>query len=281
MDWKTDKLKPTQPFFVLNTNDFYQEVYLQQGISHFYTFKIMDDANIVAVPDGCIDMVFEYDEEDLNAYVTGTVIKYKERAISSGESGKKEVFGIRFMPGHRPAGLMVRSKELIDHRVALLEFFFGSQMISVMKQERDFYQRIRVFLQEYTKLEKTEPKPYGKERLIISIKDMVYESNGVIRISEMAEKTGYSERYINKVFIEEMGFSPKTFCKIIQFQKALEFLNYGAPSKMTKAAVDLGFYDQSQFIKDFKNYCGMTPKQYLKMINEKQYAARIQNISNV
>ena len=265
----------------MNSKHFCQEVYLQQGISHFYAFEITDDASVMAVPDGCIDMVFEYDGKDLQGYVTGTVIKYTERAITSGKTGEKHVFGIRFMPGHRPAGLKVRLKDLIDRRVDLLEFPFGSQMLSVMKQERDFYQRIRVFLQEYTKLEKTEPKPYGKERLIISIKDMVYESNGVIRISEMAEKTGYSERYINKVFIEEMGFSPKTFCKIIQFQKALEFLNYGAPSKMTKAAVDLGYYDQSQFIKDFKNYCGMTPKQYLKMINEKQYAARIQNISNV
>ena len=62
-----------------------------------------------------------------------------------------------------------------------------------------------------------------------SIKQMVYESDGKIKVAEMQERTGYSVRYINKAFIEEMGFSPKTFCKIIQFQRALEFLNYGAP----------------------------------------------------
>lgn len=67
----------------------------------------------------------------------------------------------------------------------------------------------------------------------------------------------------------EMGFSPKTFCKIIQFQKTQEFLNYGAPGNMPDAAVDLGDYDQPQFIRDFKKYSGLTPKQYLKTVQGK------------
>ena len=91
----------------------------------------------------------------------------------------------------------------------------------------------------------------------------------------MQERSGYSARYINKTFLEEMGFSPKTFCKIIQFQRALEFLNYGAPDKMTDAAVALGYYDQAQFIHDFSRYAGITPKRYLKMVEELQYRSRI------
>ena len=114
-----------------------------------------------------------------------------------------------------------------------------------------------------------------KEELVWSVKRMVYESDGKVRIAEMSERTGYSERYINKVFIEEMGFSPKVFCKIIQFQRALEFLNYGAPDKMTDAAVYLGYYDQPQFIKDFKAYCGVTPTQYLKLLEQHTYTQNI------
>ena len=108
-----------------------------------------------------------------------------------------------------------------------------------------------------------------------SVKQMVYASDGQVKVSEMEEQTGYSTRYINKAFIEEMGFSPKTFCKIIQFQRALEFLNYGAPDKMTDAAVFLGYYDQSQFIHDFSRYAGITPKKYLKMTEELNYKNKI------
>ncbi len=94
---------------------------------------------------------------------------------------------------------------------------------------------------------------------------MVYQSNGTIKIHELEEKTRYSERYINKVFIEEMGFSPKIFCKIIQFQKALELFSSGRPKNMTEICTTLGYYDQSHFIRDFTKYCGITPLKYLKM----------------
>ncbi|MBO5523789.1 MAG: AraC family transcriptional regulator [Roseburia sp.] len=144
-----------------------------------------------------------------------------------------------------------------------------------MEAETDFYQRIRVFLDAYTKAEKKREKPYGKKELVLSVKQMVYESDGKIKISELEEKTGYTVRYINKVFMEEMGFSPKTFCKIIQFQRALEFLNYGAPDKMTDAAVALGYYDQSQFIRDFKKYAGMTPKAYFRLVESKHYKTKV------
>lgn len=55
MSWKEDRLRPTQPYFVFDTDCFYQEVYLRQGISHFYTYRVGDAKKIRVVPDGCID----------------------------------------------------------------------------------------------------------------------------------------------------------------------------------------------------------------------------------
>ena len=55
-----DKLRPTQPFFVLDTDRFYQEVFARQGISHFYTFRSKGNTNLRIVPDGCIDLIFGY-----------------------------------------------------------------------------------------------------------------------------------------------------------------------------------------------------------------------------
>ena len=33
-------------------------------------------------------------------------------------------------------------------------------------------------------------------------------------------------------------------------------------------ALESGYYDQSHMIKDFKNYTGMTPEHYQKLLNE-------------
>lgn len=277
MIWKKDRLRPSQPFFVLEADAFFQEVYLRQGISHFYMLQLKENATIRVVPDGCIDLVFEYDGENMTSFAAGSVLTWQERLWEGG----KEYFGVRFMPGFHPAGLTVALKDLIDHKLPLDDILLEkeSRLLQRVSEQQDFYQRIRIFLEEYTKLEKKREKPFGKMELLMTVKSMVYDSDGLIRVSEMAEKTGYSERYINRVFIEQMGVSPKTFCKIIQFQRSLEFLNYGAPDKMTEAAVYLGFYDQAQFIKNFRTYAGITPKQYLKLIQSEKYKDKITNTS--
>lgn len=274
MLWKKDKLRPTQPYFVLNSKNFKQEVYLQQGISHFYTFEVEKPQVLNAVPDACIDLFFEYTETGLEAYACGTTLRF----ISHEWKGKREVFGVRFMPGVQPEIICAKMKDLVDKRVPLSEIILDEKLIPMMEEEKDFYQRIRIFLQQYTKMVHLSEKKKSAEKteLIWAVKRMVYESDGKIRITQLKEKTGYSERYINKVFIEEMGFPPKVFCKIIQFQRALEFLNYGAPDKMTDAAVYLGYYDQPQFIRDFKAYCGITPLKYLKLLEKNGYKKQIQ-----
>ena len=274
MTGKRDKLRPTQPYFVFDTEDFFQEVYLRQGISHFYTYYVKGKTEMRSVPDGCIDLSFEYNGAEMRPYARGTPTEYRieQRPVF------REVFGVRFMPGVQPALLNVTMRELFNQRVLITEDMLrggDTAWLGKIAAETDFYQRIRVFLETYTRAEKRMEKPYGKKELVLSVKQMVYASDGRIKIAELEEKTGYTVRYINKVFIEEMGFSPKIFCKIIQFQRALEFLNYGEPDKMTDAAVDLGYYDQSQFIRDFKKYAGITPKEYLRLVESGHYKAKV------
>lgn len=115
MEYKTDKLRPTQPFLVLETQDFKQEIYLNQGISHFYTFRLEKTKEITTVPDSCVDMLFEYGENGMTAYAIGSPIK----ALDVEWQGKKEYFGVRFMPGSMPVGLNVTLRDLVECRFYL------------------------------------------------------------------------------------------------------------------------------------------------------------------
>ena len=222
MEYKTDKLRPTQPFLVLETQDFKQEIYLNQGISHFYTFRLEKTKEITTVPDSCVDMLFEYGENGMTAYAIGSPIK----ALDVEWQGEKEDFGGRFMPGSMPVGLNVTLRDLVDCRFYLEDILLDNNgtFVSGMKKKKTFKDRINYFLEEYTKLEMRQEKPFGKMEILMAVKELAYNSGGLMRISEMADTVGYTERYINKIFIEQMGFSPKVFCKIIQFQRSLEFL---------------------------------------------------------
>ena len=82
MEYKTDKLRPTQPFLVLETQDFKQEIYLNQGISHFYTFRLEKTKEITTVPDSCVDMLIVCGSPSYNtAMPLGVAIAKTEKAV--------------------------------------------------------------------------------------------------------------------------------------------------------------------------------------------------------
>ena len=96
----------------------------------------------------------------------------------------------------------------------------------------------------------------------------IYESKGNIPIGELAAETGYSECYIRRVFEEVHGISPKVFEKIVRFQNMLDRMDKESFRGIGDIALESGYYDQSHMIKDFKNYTGMTPEHYQKLLNE-------------
>lgn len=275
-----DKIRPTQPYMVLDSDRFIQEVYQRQGISHFYQCTVHAGTVLRIVPTGCIDICFIYyrDDHTMRVCVQGTYLKYTERT----EPENVEVFGVRMLPGFHPSFLKYEMAELLNKIVEVDAGDFPRRLLRRMYKANAFYDRVKVFLEEYTSYEEKETS-FGKRELLDVVKETAYRKNGSIEIASLEEKTGYTPRYINKVFVEAMGVSPKIFCKILQFQHAIEFLNYGSlawsygkidddlPTRMADIATFLGYYDQPQFIRDFKKYAGITPKRYLDMVCDGAY----------
>ena len=272
--WKRDKLRPTQPFFVLDSDEFLQLSYRHMGISHFYNIKKKASHPIRTIPDGCIDFIFSYGKKGFSAVVSGTPLSVKESLMPDAT----DIFGVRFMPGTRPEGLEIRLRDIIGARKDLEEEYKDIFDFHALAHSFDFRERIDIFLREYGKIEMKKEKPFGKTALFRAVRDIIYKADGQIRVSDLSDITGYSERYIREVFMDEMGFSPKTFCDILRFQRTIEFINYGYDEKTADWVSDLGYYDQSQCIRDFKKYAGLTPRCYKKLVTEGHYRERVKNI---
>ena len=76
-----------------------------------------------------------------------------------------------------------------------------------------------------------------------------------------------SERQLQRRFKASVGISAKKHERILRFETALETLertNYG---KLTNIAYELGYADQSHFIKDFIAFSGMTPYDFIQQKN--------------
>jgi len=88
------------------------------------------------------------------------------------------------------------------------------------------------------------------------------------RIREIADRAGYSQKHIIKLFKDHVGLTPKEFLKIIRFQKVIEDIEKQKTINWASIAADCGFYDQSHFISDFRTYSGYTPADYMKQRGE-------------
>ncbi len=98
--------------------------------------------------------------------------------------------------------------------------------------------------------------------------DIITQSHGMIRIHELAAQTGYSKRYLDMLFKEHVGLSPKSLASILRFQ------NIYQPWAQENAAALLNddlyayYYDQSHFIKEFKRFTGYAPQKYTELATE-------------
>lgn len=78
------------------------------------------------------------------------------------------------------------------------------------------------------------------------------------------DKTGLSRRRIEQRFIAATGLTLGMFTRKIRFQQAVQILNQKKDECLTQIGLEAGYYDQSHFISEFKEFAGCTPRAFLK-----------------
>lgn len=81
-----------------------------------------------------------------------------------------------------------------------------------------------------------------------------------ITLDELLSMTDFGKSYLLRTFTKQVGISPYRYLQTVRMEKAKKFLKQGiAP---VDAANLTGFNDQSHFTRFFKEFIGLTPKQY-------------------
>jgi AraC-like DNA-binding protein len=81
-------------------------------------------------------------------------------------------------------------------------------------------------------------------------------------ISAVADTIGLSAKRFIERFKIEVGMTPKRYCRIRRFQRAVTLANRGRNVDWTRVALDCGYFDQAHFIHDFRSFAGLTPTAY-------------------
>lgn len=102
---------------------------------------------------------------------------------------------------------------------------------------------------------------YRKTILTADICKTIFEGGEKFDARNLSQKYGFSERYIQKLFLENVGISAAALFSITRFNKALNLVLTASDLSLTGVAYDCGYYDQAHFIKEFKKYTGINPSK--------------------
>ncbi len=85
------------------------------------------------------------------------------------------------------------------------------------------------------------------------------------RIDELSEALCLSSRGLLKLFKKHVGISPAYYKKIARFNQAASSMLNRPGLPLTQIASECGYYDQAHFIKDFREFGGISPSGFLQL----------------
>lgn len=120
-------------------------------------------------------------------------------------------------------------------------------------------------MQAFVREARKRPSASGNGAAAFATRTLL-ESGGSVALETVQTGLRTTERSLQRLFAAEVGISPRLFARICRFQSAFRRLNEGRFSALGDLAHDAGYADQSHFIRAFKEFAGMGPKEYLKKL---------------
>ncbi|MDN3725087.1 helix-turn-helix domain-containing protein [Aequorivita sp. SDUM287046] len=91
------------------------------------------------------------------------------------------------------------------------------------------------------------------------IANSILKNNCTIPIEQYAAMMKMSVRNFERQFARQVGVSPKLYCRLLRFNRAIEKKLMDPSKGWTEIALDCGYYDQMHMVHDFKKFTGSNP----------------------
>lgn len=173
----------------------------------------------------------------------------------------EEITGSEYLP--KFTSTVVAHSEAVTVLKELHEMMMDER--SDFKKEEAFYFLIEQLITGYT-----EPIADTLTEASMEIqKACDYMENNyaeMIALDDLSKVSGLNKYTLLRSFTKQRGITPYQYLTTIRINKAIKLLKAGASP--IDAALQTGFTDQSHFTRFFKNFIGLTPKQYQDIFRE-------------
>jgi AraC-like DNA-binding protein len=226
---------------------------LEQFVECFWTFEPGTELpEYPVLPDGCVDIVYS-PGTTRELQIVGAMTSARKFALAPGHLQ----FGVRFRPAMSQAFLPVPAFDTTDQLMPLSNIWGADarRLTDQISEAKSAQQRIGLIDARLANAGDTTQV----QRLCASI----VQQAGRVRIDDLALQAGLSARQLRRLFLEQVGLSPKHFCRVIRFRNSLSRLRQAGRTPWTEVALDCGYYDQAHFINEFRQFSGYTPGEFV------------------
>lgn len=230
------------------------------------------------MPNGESTLVFNLRDDSMRIYDPDDLSRYQEygQAVLSGARTRsfvidtvqeERVFGIQFQPGGTFPFFRTPASEMENQTVDLFCLWgraaheLRERILSAPTIDEMFLLSERFLLLQLV-------RPLELHRAVAFAQQQFCRYPHRVSVGSVVRDIGMSQRRFIQLFHEQIGLTPKAFCRVRRFQRILYKVHKTSEVDWVAVALDCGYYDQAHFIHDFRDFSGITPRQYLARATE-------------
>jgi AraC-like DNA-binding protein len=211
------------------------------------------------LPFPCVHLVLEKDKSRIFGVMTGKFSRLLEN--------KDQVFGVKFRPGAFYPFVKSPVSQFTDSWLSLQDVFGVTSKtlettILSLEDEGRMVELMENFLRERL------PEQDETIALINQVVDRIIADRAITKVDELVSRLNLNKRTLQRLFSQYVGVSPKWVIQRYRLHEAAEQAASGAVVDWPKLAVELGYFDQAHFIKEFKAIVGKSPAEYASIIRQ-------------
>jgi len=177
--------------------------------------------------------------------------------------GNIEIAGIVLKPAALSTFWGLDSFEFTEERIDLFKALpqpYVKKYGEEIRQAESAIEKVKLMeelLLYHYKLTKPEPDYIDKAA------NLIVEQNGMLHVQLLLKESCMSRRSFERKFFQKVGLSPKYYARIRRIGYVCNLVAGKKKVNWPEVFYEAEFYDQAHFIKDFEEFTGRTPQQYL------------------
>lgn len=211
------------------------------------------------LPTGSADLVIRLDGEDA---LDGGVSGPRSRPVVVRAAKKHALLGVHFAPGGAFPFLGLSPAETLNRYASLAQIWgqrSSAQLLVALSRQEGVDGKFRAL--ERWLMDVAQRRVGHHPAVAFALE--ASRQRPASSVADLVERSGYSQRRFIELFRNEVGMRPKLFCRLQRFRGVVRDLEGHTSTNWADLAVRIGYYDQSHLIRDFREFSGLTPGEYL------------------